>query len=395
MNLSRRQFLAGITTILAAQDRKPSYVLITAEQASRMQGLVKGNRGDMLDRFAGAALKAGPWSVTLQRPAGLNIDAGPNDYYSEGPYWWPDPKNPTGPYVRKDGQRNPGRFMGNRSDLGNMCTAVLALGMGAAFIRKAGCVDHAAKILSTWFVDVKTRMNPNLEYGQAVRGINTGRGTGIIDTASLIHVAQGVTLLELAGGLDADVATGTRQWFRDYVKWLNTSQKGLDEKKSGNNHATWWTAQVASYASFTGDAGTRRMAWDHYRDYLVPTEIQPDGSCPREEARTQSLAYSSMNLDAFSLICRLAQMDGVDLWHFRTAKDIGVEKSFHYLIPYLLDPTQWKKEQITTYNADGHFFPGLASVGLPSPELLVAYRKLPHASQPWLQFLDLAISAGV
>ena len=39
-------------------------------------------------------------------------------------------------------------------------------------------------------------MNPNLEYGQAVRGINTGRGTGIIDTVSLIHAAQGVALLE-------------------------------------------------------------------------------------------------------------------------------------------------------------------------------------------------------
>jgi hypothetical protein len=274
-----------------------------------------------------------------------------------------------------------------------MCTAVLALGIGSALIGRPGCADHAATILSTWFLDPKTRMNPNLEYGQAVRGINTGRGTGIIDTVSLIHAVQGIVLLESAagGGLEPRISTGLRQWFRDYVTWIITSQKGLDEKNSGNNHATWWTAQVAAYAAFTGDAATQRMAWDHYRSYLVPTEIRPDGSCPREEQRTQSLGYSSMNLDAFSIICRLAQMDGRDLWHFRTSNGIGVERSFKYLTPYLLAPASWTKEQITSYNADSYIFPGLAGIGLPSAELLADYRKLPRANSPWAQFIDLLI----
>jgi hypothetical protein len=32
-----------------------------------------------------------------------------------------------------------------------------------------------------------------------------------------------------------------------------------------------------------------------------------------------------MNLDAFSAICRLAQMQGLDLWRYRTDKGIGGE----------------------------------------------------------------------
>jgi hypothetical protein len=44
-------------------------------------------------------MKGGPWSVTYRRPERLQIAS--NDYYSEGPYWWPDPKNPQGPYIRK------------------------------------------------------------------------------------------------------------------------------------------------------------------------------------------------------------------------------------------------------------------------------------------------------
>lgn len=224
-----------------------------------------------------------------------------------------------------------------------------------------------------------------------VRGVNTGRGTGIIDTVALIHAAQGVALVETAGGLDSGVAQGVRRWYADYLKWLNTSKDGRDEKSSGNNHATWWTAQAATFAAFTGDAAAQRMCWDHYRNYLVPTEIKPDGSCPREEERTASLSYSSMNLDAFATVCRLAQMAGVDLWHFRTSKGIGVEKSFTYLMPYVTEPGNWKKQQIDKYSAGGYVFPGLAGIGLPSQALLAAYLQLPRSSSGWIQFVDILV----
>jgi hypothetical protein len=403
--LDRREFvgLIGAAAMAAAADQPHSQILIDSEDAARMRDFAKGGRAALadnlakVDKLATEALGDGPWSVTYKRPAGLNVNAGPNDYVSEGPYWWPDPKNPAGPYIRKDGERNPGRFMGNRSDLEKMTESVLALGMGAFFLSKAGCADHANRVLSVWFVDSRTRMNPDLEHGQMVRGVNTGRGTGIIDTVSLIHAAQGVTLLETAGGLDAGVAQGVRRWYAEYLKWLTTSKNGLDEKSSGNNHATWWTAQAASFAAFAGDAAAQRMCWDHYRNYLVPTEIKPDGSCPREEERTQSLSYSSMNLDAFATICRLAQMAGVDLWHFRTAKgsgvgvDVDVDKSFHYLMPYVAHPDQWKKPQITKYSADGYVFPGLAGIGLPDQTLLAEYLKLPRSESGWIQFVDIVV----
>jgi hypothetical protein len=343
---------------------------------------------DLVRQNADAALKAGPWSVTYSRPD--FIKAAPNDYYSEGPYWWPDPKNPKGPYIRKDGERNPGRYLNNRNDLGSMCTAVIALGLGSLLGDKR-YGEHASEILSVWFVDPKTRMNPNLEFGQAVRGINTGRGTGIIDTVSMIHTAQGVTLLERSGMLEAKLAEGVRRWFAGYMTWMNTSQKGLDEKKSGNNHATWWTAQVAAYATLVGDQAMKSMAWEHYRGYLVPTEVEADGSCPREEARTQSLSYSAMNLDAFAVLCRIADVNGVSLWSYRTPQGMGIGKSFQYLMPYVAHPEKWVKPQIAKYNADGTIFPGLAGAGLKSEELLAVYRSLPRAKSPWVQLVDLAV----
>jgi len=363
-------------------------ILVTSAQADKLRTAAN----DTVRENAAAALKSGPWSVTTHRPP--NVDAGPNDYYSEGPYWWPDPKDPKAPYIRKDGVRNPNRFMGNRNDLGNMCSAMLALGMGGWMLGDKACGAHATRVLSTWFLDPKTRMNPNLEYGQAVRGHNTGRGTGLIDTVSMIHTVQGVWLLERAGMLDASVVAGVRDWFTAFTKWMTASKKGLDEKKSGNNHATWWTAQVAAYSGFTGDTKTQKMAWDHYRTYLVPTEIEPDGSCPREEARTNSLGYSAMNLDAFSVICRIAAIHGENLWNFKGPKGVGVEKCFHYLAPFVEHPDTWKKEQISKFNNDGTFFMGLAGAGIPDAKLVAAYKALPRGSSPWTQFLDLVVKTA-
>ncbi len=378
--------LCALPVFAASDDRG---ILITRVQAEKLR---TGTLPEAVRANIRAALQAGPWSVTSERPE--HVSAGLNDYYSEGPYWWPDPKNPGGPYIRKDGQRNPGRFQANRKALGDMCTAVLSLGIGAYLAGDAACGPRASLILRTWFVDPKTRMNPNLEYGQAVRGINTGRGTGLIDTVSLIHAAQGIWLLEQAGAVEPAVLEGVRRWYADFLKWMTTSKKGLDEKKSGNNHATWWTAQVAAYATLTGDEAVKKMAWEQYRGYLVPGEIQPDGSCPREEARTNSLGYSNMNLDAFSVLCRIAQTNGAELWSYRTGKGIGVATSFQYLLPYVLHPETWKKQQISKFSPDGAGWPGLGGVGLHSEALLAGYKALPRSASVWPQWMELVVGLG-
>src|ERR1017187_8036083 len=122
------------------------------------------------------------------------------------------------------------------------------------------------------------------------------------------------------------------------------------------------------------DRAAQSVAWDRCRNYLVPTEVELDGSCPREEARTNSLGYSTMNLDAFSVLCRIAERNGVNLWSFKTPAGIGVAKAFGYLSQYLQLPDTWKKQQISKFSPDGAIFPGLAGLGLHSPELLAAYK---------------------
>jgi len=218
--MQRREFLA-LATLMASAARsrgatnQQQLLLLSSDEAHSIGEAIRAKDprysadASELRSLADDSLEKGPWSITFSRPKGIEVPA--HEYYSEGPYWWPDPKNPNGPYIRKDGERNPGRFDGNHHDIGAMSSSVLSLGLGAYFLGDGRYAEHARKLLSTWFLDPATRMNPNLEYGQAVRGINTGRGTGLIDTVSLIHCTQGIVLLEQAGKLDEPLKNGLRQ----------------------------------------------------------------------------------------------------------------------------------------------------------------------------------------
>jgi len=236
-----------------------------------------------------------------------------------------------------------------------MSQAVLTLGMAAERWPKAGCAARGGEVVRVWFLRSATRMNPHLEYGQAVRGRNTGPGAGIIDKRDLIYAVEEIRLLESRQEFMAAEREGLRDWFRQYARWLTTSKIGLAEKNSGDNYANWWSAQVVAYVRYCGEEPMRRMVYAHFRNTLVPQQIRADGSAPREESRTRSLSYSAFSLDALAVVCHYAALDGENLLaagNFAEAR--------RYLTPFALNPSSWKKLQVISFAAADHFFPLLA-----------------------------------
>lgn len=336
---------------------------------------------------ADAALKQGPWSVTFH--ASKAVSKNPHDYYSEGPYWWPDPADSTAPYIRRDGEVNPTHFTAHRQALNQLCEAILTLGMAGCFFNEKQYVDRAAEIIHIWFISPATKMNPHLEYGQAIFGRTTGRGIGIIDSRPLIQAVAGFQFLAQTGWWPDKDQSAVKEWINTYLKWLTTSSKGLDEKMHGNNHSTWWAAQAASFALYLADQQTSEMIWEHYRNFLVPHQMKPDGSCPLEEERTKSLSYSVMNLDGFAIICRLAQVNGVDLWHYQTPEGAGMAPSIKYLLPYFMNPQSWDKQQISAFHPHRNALLIFAAAGLPEHQSMAIYQNLPEQETGLGIFLDL------
>lgn len=136
------------------------------------------------------ALTLGPFSVMHKGRVAPSGDK--HDFLTLAPYWWPDPAKPGGlPYVRRDGEVNPeSKRDTDDAPFAQMAGAVTKLAAAFRDTRDERFAARAVLLLRVWFLDLSTRMNPNLDYGQGVPGRNTGRGAGIISTRKLVDIVD-------------------------------------------------------------------------------------------------------------------------------------------------------------------------------------------------------------
>jgi hypothetical protein len=278
-----------------------------------------------------------------------------HDYISLGPYWWPDPKKDDGlPWIRRDGRVNP-ETRGENTDYPakeRFISRVRTLALAAFYADDLKYAQKAVELLNTWFVDPASRMNPHLEFAQGIPGINTGRGIGIIDWNNIGEVATGIQLLHAMNAIDPTTYQTILDWFKDYLNWLQTSEKGIYESQRRNNHGTWYDVQVAGILLFLDKKAEARQLLESVKTNRIATQIEPDGRQPHELARTKSFSYSKMNLRAFMKLVDLGRKVGVDLWNYETPDGRSIQKAQDFLTPYLNNPEKWEYPQLSTTEMD-------------------------------------------
>lgn len=287
---------------------------------------------------AAKLLNEKPRTVTASSSPGIG---GRHDFYSEGPYWWPDPANPNGPFIRHDGLRFPGRFIDYDDDLRKFSWIVGTHTSAWILTGKEIYIRAAMEHLRAWFIDTTTMMNPNMLYAQAIRGICTGRGVGIIDAGQLMDVAQSVLILEKSHYVSGKEITQIKEWFTQFLAWLTTHPYGIDEMNAKNNHGTWWHAQVASYARLVGDEKVLQLCRNHYQKIILPNQMASNGSFPEELARTKPYSYSLFNLDATAALLWILSDKTFTDWNFNLQDGRGLKKGLEFMLPYLRNKTKW------------------------------------------------------
>lgn len=270
---------------------------------------------------------------------------GKNDFYSEGDYWWPDPKNPKGPYIRKDGMTNPENFTAHRVAMIRFSQISGALGSAYLITGDKKYAHYLLPHLKAWFLDEDTKMNPNLLFGQAIMGRVTGRGIGIIDTIHLLEVAKAVMAIADTDVLSMEELMGIKSWFSQYLDWITTHPYGIAERDNGNNHSVCWALQVAVFAEFVGNEEQTDYAIKMYKTVLLPNQMDIDGSFPLELKRTKPYGYSLFNLDVMTALCQVLSSSEENLFDYRTNDNKGILRGISFLFPYVTDKTKWPYPQ--------------------------------------------------
>jgi hypothetical protein len=313
-------------------------------------------------KMAGSFLPLQPQTVTSfpskKSPGGVH------DFFSQADYFWPDPKNPDGPYINRDGQSNPENFNEHRKAMIALSIRMPALTAAWMLTKDRRYGQRACDHLRAWFVTPATRMNPNLEYSQGVHGVSTGRSYGIIDTLHLVEVARAASLVA-PKLMSAEDYAALKDWFRSYLAWMKTSDKGMKERDAKNNHATCWALQAAEFARLIGDSETREQVHKQYTDVFLPEQLGADGSFPKELTRTKPYSYSIFNFDVMTVLCQSLKGVGADLFAFRLPDGRGICKAAEFLYPYLKDKGAWPyAKDVEHFDALPVRSPGLLFAGL-------------------------------
>ena len=85
--------------------------------------------------------------ITVTAFSSPHSAGGLHDFFSEADYWWPDPKDPSGPYIQRDGMTNPDNFVEHRRALMRLSVQVPGLTAAWMITGKKAYADKAAEHL--------------------------------------------------------------------------------------------------------------------------------------------------------------------------------------------------------------------------------------------------------
>ena len=295
--------------------------------------------------------------VSVMQKAAFPPGGDKHDYMSIAPYFWPDSSKPGGlPYINRDGVVNPEvRRYTDKLNMPIVCENIYLLSLAYYFSGEEKYARHASKLAEVWFLDSATRMNPNLNYGQAVKGVTDGRAEGLIDSRFFIWAIDGIRLLEgssgSAGSRDwtARDQASLRQWFSAFLSWMDTSRISQKEMNARNNHGVWYDAQALAMVLYVDSADladriVRRAA------ARLDQQMDTSGLFPLELTRTTSLHYSVFILNAYAVVAELSEQTRVNLWTMETPSGKSLKKAFGVILPYINREKAWLWPQIHGFN---------------------------------------------
>ena len=138
--------------------------------------------------------------------------------------------------------------------------------------------------------------------------------------------------------------------------------------------------QAAEFARYVGDEKITTECRERYKKTLLPNQMAPDGSFPRELRRTKPYGYSLFNLDVMTYVVQILSVPEDNLWAFELPDGRSIKKGMEFLYPFILDKGKWPHKPDVMYWDEWpirHASLLFAGLALEKPEYVALWKKLP------------------
>lgn len=331
------------------------------------------------------------------------------DYLSIPIYWWPNPDTDNGlPYIRNDGFINPESLSmdNDRQKLGKLSKDVECLSLCCFFTDRKVFGKAAKTRINKWFLDIKTSMNPNLNFSQCPPGKNIGNKSGVIDGYQFIRILDSIILLNYLEIINQDELEKLQRWFNNLLNWLLSNENALNESNTSNNHAIYYDLQIIAFSYFCKRMKICRDTILKVKNKRIPNHININGQFPEELKRNRSFHYQAFTAKAFLDIHDISKRIGFNILYFKNKTCGSIYDSLVFHLGYANNHESWKFEQKDPFDTE-KFFQNSLRVSNLTNDLEIFNKSIPyfnkhsHLSDIFLypnsgnNFLNIQIKRGI
>lgn len=259
-----------------------------------------------------------------------SLTANPNDYESLATYYWPDPTNPKGRYIAKDGQRNP------ETDL--YCTPLI---YSLSYKLKYTCeayfltsenkyAQYAKEQIDHWFINKYYYMKPDFEHGQFIPGgtYTNGNIGAIAEAYYLIDAIEAIALLKDNKYINRATDKRLKGWFKSFSTWMQTSIIGTKMRAANDNCGIMFDILLYRISSYIGDKAICEEITKKFTTLRLHKQITEDGKQTMELKRSKAIDYSIYNLNHILDFCFMLEKSGT---HYYAVNAKRIASALNYL----------------------------------------------------------------
>ena len=327
--MKRLTILLLLTSSLLSLSAKPITYIWDMSELAALASKPTSQEYKSLVAKADGIVKQKPVAVTDKE---ICLSGDKHNYESLSVYWWPDPKNPDGPYIARDGEYNPEykkydypRLLKLKDNLVTCSKAFFLTGDSRYY-------DFFCLQLDTWFINDETRMTPNFEYCQFIPGRNNGRGNpqGMADTYNFNDMLESIRLVNAVKSIGKGRMKSLKNWFSDFADWMQTSEYGKKAYAFKNGQVLTYDTTIYDIFIFTGQKSARKAIFKAFPEKRIKAQIADDGKMPEALKRTKALSYTVSDITRLVDFASLAKADGKSL-----SKEslVRIQSAFDYITP--------------------------------------------------------------